>query len=395
MVPIYLDNHATTKVDERVLEAMLPWLRDGFGNASSKAHAWGRRADDAVHDARLELARAIGARPEHVVFTSGATESINLAIRGIVAASSPDRRHVVSLATEHKAVLDSCAAVQRDGGDATVLGVGQDGRVDLGRLAAAITDHTAVVAIMAVNNEIGVVQDLAAIGSLCAERGAVFFCDAAQAPGRLAIDVDAMQIGAMSMTAHKCYGPKGAGALYLRRDAVQLQPLTVGGGQEFGVRSGTLATHQIVGLARSISIAQADLGDDDARIAALRQRLWSKLRAGIEGISLNGSAVHRVAGNLNVAIPCADANTLMMMVPELGISSGSACASGATKPSHVLSAIGLDDELGHCCLRFGIGRFNTPAEIDAAAELVIDAVAELRAQSPLWRMRKAGIEVAW
>lgn len=393
MEPIYLDNHATTRVDPRVLDAILPWLGEQFGNPSSKAHVYGRRAADAVANARSTVAATIGARADDIVFTSGATESINLAVRGIVRGRRDGRDHVVTLATEHKAVLDSCKAVQDAGGSFTIVDVQPDGRVALDRLAAAITDDTALVAVMAVNNEIGVVQPLAEIGALCRDRGVDFFCDGAQAPGRMAIDVDALGIDAMSLTAHKCYGPKGAGCLYIRRSSVRVAPLTVGGGQEFGLRSGTLATHQIIGLATALDVAVRDLDTDSARITALRDRLLARLQEGVPELVVNGSLRHRVAGNLNVAIPCVDANTLLMMLDQLALSSGSACSTGSTRPSHVLMALGVQPELAHCSLRFGLGRFNTEADIDLAAELVVAGAAKLRAASPLWTMRRAGVAV--
>ena len=395
MSAIYLDNHATTPVDPTVLEAMLPWLSERFGNPASKAHTFGRAASEAVQRARAEIAACIGARSDQVVLTSGATESINLAIRGIPAADPRGRRHVIALATEHKAVLDSVDAVQRDGGRATILPVGADGLVDLQRLADAIDDDTVLVCAMAVNNEIGVIQPLAAIGAICRERGVHFFCDAAQAPGRMRLDVEAMGITAMSLTAHKCYGPKGAGALFIRRGQVPVTPLMVGGGQEFGLRSGTLPTHQIVGLAASMTRCEELLEQDDRRIRGLRDRLLRQLQADVEQLSINGSLEHRCVGNLNLAIPCADANTLMMALPELAISSGSACSTGATKPSHVLSALGVAAEDAYCSVRLGIGRFNTEAEIDRAAGRIAEEVQRLRATSALWELRKAGIALAW
>ena len=345
--------------------------------------------------ARATVAATIGAPADHVVFTSGATESINLAIRGAVLGDKAGRDHVIVLQTEHKAVLDSATEVERAGGRATFLGVGGDGLVEPDKLAAAITDRTALVCAMAVNNEIGVIQPLAAIGALCRERGTRFFCDAAQGPGRMRIDVDAMAIDALSMTGHKCYGPKGAGALYVRRDALKLAPLTAGGGQEFGLRPGTLATHQIVGLASAVRIADEAFDDEDARLLGLRDRLLAHLRQGVEDLRVNGSLEHRAAGNLNVAIPCVDANTLLMSLPELALSSGSACSTGSTKPSHVLTAIGVPAEHAHCSVRFGIGRFNTEADIDRAAELVIAEVARMRASSSLWKMHKSGVSLGW
>jgi cysteine desulfurase len=395
MMPIYLDNHATTPMDPVVRDAMLPWLVERFGNPSSKAHSFGRDADDAVARSRAEIAASIGARPDQIILTSGATESINLAIRGIAAVDPRGRSHIVAVATEHKAVLDSVAAVVAAGGSSTIVPVQADGVVDLAALAAAIRADTLMICAMAVNNEIGVLQPVREIGTLCADRGVHFFCDGAQAPGRVALDVNALGITAMSLTAHKCYGPKGAGCLFIRRREVPVQPLIVGGGQEFGLRSGTLPTHQIVGLAASLQRCSELFDDENARLSGLRDRLLAQLSDGITELRVNGSLQHRVGGNLNVSIPCADAATLMMALPGLAISSGSACSSGATKPSHVLSAIGLAPELAYCSLRFGVGRFNTQDEIDQAAQQVVQEVAKLRANSAMWEMRQAGVEVSW
>lgn len=395
MTPIYLDNHATTAVDPEVRDAMVPWLSAQYGNPSSKAHQTGRLAADAVTTSRQQVASAIGARADQIVFTSGATESINLAIRGIAAADPRDRRHIITFATEHKAVLDSVAAVAQAGGRATVLEVGPDGRIDLNTLKEAIKDDTVMVAAMAVNNEIGVIQELAAIGEICAQRDVHFFVDGAQAPGRMRLDVESMAITAMSLTAHKCYGPKGAGALFVRREDVPIQPLIVGGGQEFGLRSGTLATHQIVGLGASLQRCERLYDEDEARILELRNVLLAGLRAALPELRVNGCEIHRASGNLNVVIPGADANTLMVALPDLAISSGSACSTGATKPSHVLSALGVPAEDAFCSIRFGVGRFNTRADIDLAVTRVAEEAKRLRAASPLWQMRQAGVKLNW
>lgn len=394
MDTIYLDNHATTAVDPEVLQALLPWLSERFGNPSSKAHRFGRDADSAVTQARRTIAATFGARSDQLILTSGATESVNLAIRGI-AAADPRRKHVIALATEHKAVLDSVAAVERAGGSSTILPVTPEGLVDLEALRDAITDETVLVCAMAVNNETGVIQPLEAIGQICAERNVWFFCDAAQAPGRTRIDVERMRISAMSITAHKCYGPKGSGALYLRRESVPVQPLLVGGGQEHGLRSGTLATHQVVGLAAALHRCDVLFDEEDRRIAALRDRLLRGLEDGIEEVRVNGSLSARCAGNLNVMFPGADANTLMMALSDLAVSSGSACSTGAVKPSHVLTAMGIQAELARCSIRFGIGRFNSEAEIDYAIDRVVAEVRKLRDSSPLWQMRRAGVNVGW
>ncbi len=394
-MPIYLDNHATTRVDPRVLDEMWPWWSERFGNAGSRGHRYGREAEAAVIESRARLAAAIGASPAEMVITSGATESLNLAIKGAVAAAPAERRHLVAAATEHKAVLDCCKImVEQAGCRLTVVPVDEGGRVDMAALANAITADTLLVAVMATNNELGVIQPIADIGALCRERGVYYLCDASQGVGRVPIDVDALQIDLLAFTGHKIYGPKGVGCLYVRQrnPRVQLAPLLHGGGQEGGLRSGTLAVPLIVGFAAAAELATADVADEEARIGELRQRLWTGLNARLERLHLNGSATHRVAGNLNVAFTCVDAGALMVALPDLALSSGAACSTEAVEPSHVLRAIGLPDERSRSSIRFGLGRFNTEDEIDRAIERVVQEVDRIRAASPLWEMLQEGVD---
>lgn len=383
--PIYLDNHATTPVDPRVREAMLPWLADDFGNPSSASHAFGWRAEEAVHAARHRVAEAIGAVDREIVFTSGATESNNLALFGAARHYRDRGRHLVTVATEHKAVLDAGHALEREGFDLTVVGVEPDGRIDLDRLADAIRPDTILVSVMFANNETGVIQPVEGIGALCRRKDVLFHSDAVQALARVPVDVDRMQVDLMSITAHKMYGPKGTGALFVRqRDRqVRVDPLFHGGGQERGIRPGTLNVAGIVGFGAACEIGRAGLSGESARILALRERLRAALFAGLDDVHLNGSLEHRVPGNLNVSIGGVTGESLLAALREVAVSSGSACASGTMEPSHVLAALRIPRELALRAVRFGLGRFNTGEEIDFVSGLVIEKVRELRAAAPL------------
>jgi cysteine desulfurase len=377
---IYLDAHATTPVDPRVLDAMLPLLRDQVGNASSLDHAAGRRTRDAVDTARKQVAAVINASHKDIVFTSGATEADNLAIKGVAESQSDRGDHIVTVATEHRAVLDTCRRLADRGLRLTVLPVDADGLVDLAALEAALEPKTILVSVMAANNEIGVIQPLAAIGRLTRARGILFHTDAAQAFGRIPLDVNAMGIDLLSISAHKIHGPQGVGALYVRtrQPTVRLTPIFDGGGHERGLRPGTLNAPGIVGLGAAAAIAQAEMVDESARIAVLRDRLLEGLRAAIEGVHVNGSRVHRLPHNLNVSIDGTD-ETLASRLDELAVSAGSACASGSIEPSYVLRAIGVPAARAHGTLRFGLSRFTTEAEIDRAIAIVRDGVERLRA----------------
>jgi len=381
--PIYLDYQATTPTDPRVVEAMLPFFSQRFGNPHSRQHAIGRQADDAVEEARAAIARLIAADPREIVFTSGATESNNLAIRGaarFAAGAAGARRHIVTCATEHKCVLESCRALERDGFSVTRLPVNENGLIDVGRLAAALGEETRLVSIMAVNNEIGVIQPLAEIGALCRARGVLFHTDAAQALGRMPLDVNAMGIDLMSLSGHKVYGPKGIGALYVRRrPRVRLEPLFAGGGQERGLRSGTLPAPLCAGLGEACRILEAEGAAEATRLARLRDRLLDAILDALPDTHVNGDMRHRVAGNLNLAFPGIDAEALMASVPDLALSTGSACTSASVEPSYVLAALGVGSDLAFGSLRVGLGRFTTDDDIDYAAGRLVAAVRRLRA----------------
>ena len=377
--PIYLDYAATTPVDPRVVEAMLPWLHDRFGNPASQSHAWGRDAARCVERAREQVAELIGAAASEIVWTSGATESDNLALKGAAHAMRERGRHLVTLATEHKAVLDTLHELERQGFEVTCLGVQEDGLLDLDAFRAALRSDTTVVSVMAVNNEIGVVQDIAAIGSICRERGIVFHVDAAQATGKIAIDLAHLPVDLMSLTAHKTCGPKGIGALYVRRKPrVRIDAQMHGGGHERGLRSGTLPTHQIAGIGEAFRIAREEMDAECERVRGLQQRLLRGLLA-IEGASVNGSLVQRVPHNLNVSFEAVDAESLMLACPGLALSTGSACASASREASHVLRALGSGGaERAHASLRVSIGRFTTAGEVDRAIATIVENVAMLR-----------------
>ncbi len=378
---IYLDNQATTPTDPKVVEAMLPFFTERFGNPHSVHHAFGWDAEEAVEKGRAQLAALIGATPREVIFTSGATESNNLAIKGAARFHRERRPHVVTLASEHKCVLESVRQLEREGHPVTILPVGGDGLVDLDLLAETVTEETAVVSIMAVNNEIGVIQPLAEIAAICRDRGAYFHCDAAQAVGKIPLDVAALGIDLLSVSGHKFYGPKGIGALYVRRrPRVRLQPMIDGGGQERGLRSGTLPTPLCVGLGTAAAIAAEVMVEEAGRISALKTRLLEGIKGRLSGVALNGHATLRVAGNLNLAFEGVDAEALMRAMPRLAVSSGSACTSTAVEPSYVLRALGLDDARARSSIRLAIGRFNTAAEIDTAVEELATQVTRLRAE---------------
>jgi cysteine desulfurase len=380
MRPIYLDNHATTRVDDRVLTAMLPYFTEHYGNPASVTHVYGWEAEVAVKQARETLAEAIHATPEEIVFTSGATEANNLAIKGVAESYFNQGRHIITVQTEHNAVLDPCRYLETLGFEITVLPVQSDGLIDINQLEKSIRDDTILVSIMAANNEIGVLQPLEQIGELCRSQNVLFHTDAAQAIGKIPLNVEAMKIDLMSLTGHKAYAPKGIGALYVRRKnpRVQLAPQLHGGGHERGMRSGTLYTPQIVGFAKAVEIAIADLISESNRIRVLRDRLWQTLQS-LDGIHLNGHSTQRLPGNLNVSFETVDGQALLLGVQSaIAVSSGSACTSATIEPSHVLNALGIPDPLAFASIRFGIGRFNTQADIDRSATCVIETVRALR-----------------
>lgn len=377
-LPIYLDNHATTPVDPHVLEAMLPYLQQKFGNASSRSHSFGWAADEAVKTAREQVARLIGAKSDEIVFTSGATESDNLAIKGTAEANREKGTHIITCVTEHKAVLDSCKRLEKYGFRVTCLPVQHDGLIDLDELQRAIDTDTILVTIMAANNETGVLQPVGEIGELCRERGVIFHTDAAQAAGKIPIDVRAQDIDLLSISAHKLYGPKGVGVLYVRSDGPQLTAMIDGGGHENGLRSGTLNVPGIVGLGKACEICREEMERESRRAVALRDRLRHKIVSGLEGVSVNGSMEHRLPGNLNVSIADVDGEDLLTGLDDIALSSGAACISAHIEPSYVLKALGVADELAQASLRFGIGRFNTEAEIDYVAGRVIETTRQLR-----------------
>jgi len=448
-LPIYMDNHATTALDPRVLEAMLPYLREDFGNAASRNHAFGWRAEAAVEQARAQVAALIGAQANEIVFTSGATESDNLALKGVAEFYRSKGDHIITLKTEHKAILDSgkrlermrqerleelkllrlmeltggevkpedadalsaqykldqdpvlqrWAAVVRSGARVTYLDVEKDGRVDLGKLADAMTDRTILVSVMLANNEIGTVQPLAEIGKLCRARGVLFHSDAVQGVGKVPFDVESMKVDLASVTAHKLYGPKGIGALYVRRKPrVRIAPIIDGGGHERGMRSGTLNVAGIVGFGKAAEIARTEMAAESARILALRERLRAKLTSELDMCTVNGSLEHRLPGNLNISFAYVEGEALMMAIKDVAVSSGSACTSASLEPSYVLRALGVEEDMAHSSIRFGLGRFNTESQVDAVARLVVEKVKKLREMSPLYEMASEGVDIksiAW
>ncbi len=393
--PIYLDYSATTPVDPRVARVMMEYLtpEGEFGNPASRSHAYGWHAEEAVERARQQVADLIGADPREIVWTSGATESDNLAIKGAAHFYSKKGRHIITCKTEHKAVLDTCRQLEREGFEVTYLDPESNGLIDLSRLEAAIRPDTILVSIMHVNNEIGVIQDLAAIGKITRERGIVFHSDAAQSAGKTPIDVNAMNVDLMSLSAHKAYGPKGIGALYVRRKPrIRLEAQMHGGGHERGMRSGTLATHQIVGMGEAFRIAREEMGAEIERVRGLRDHLWNCLKD-MDEVYINGDMEHRVAGNLNVSFNFVEGESLIMALKDIAVSSGSACTSASLEPSYVLRALGRNDELAHSSIRFTIGRFTTEEDIDRTIALVRDKVQKLRELSPLWEMYQEGVDL--
>ncbi|WP_224246401.1 IscS subfamily cysteine desulfurase [Hyalangium gracile] len=443
-LPIYMDNHATTPLDPRVLEAMLPYLREDFGNAASRNHAFGWKAEAAVEKARKQVAELIGASDKEIVFTSGATESDNLAIKGVLEFYKAKGDHIITLKTEHKAVLDTCkrlerirqerldelkmlrlsqlaetdvtqdnlaelsakhrieedaqyqkwAALPTGGARVTYLDVEKDGRVSLEKLAAAITDKTVLVSIMFANNEIGTVQPIAEIGKLCRDKGVLFHCDAVQGIGKLPFNVEELKVDLVSISAHKIYGPKGVGALYVRRKPrVRIAPIIDGGGHERGMRSGTLNVSSIVGFGKAAEIAREEMAEESARIFRLREKLRTGILGQLDMVTVNGSLEHRLPGNLNVSFAYVEGEALMMSIKDVAVSSGSACTSASLEPSYVLRACGVEEDMAHSSIRFGIGRFNTEEEVDFVVRLVVDKVRKLRDMSPLYEMAKEGVDL--
>ncbi len=394
-LPIYLDYSATTPVDERVAAKMAEYLTvDGvFGNPASRSHSFGWEADEAVKKARIQVADLIHADPKEIVFTSGATESDNLAIKGAAHFYQKKGKHIVTCKTEHKAVLDTCRQLEREGYEVTYLDPEPSGLLDMDKFKAALRDDTVLVSIMHVNNEIGVIQDIAALGEVCRERKIVFHVDAAQSAGKVPIDLETMKIDLMSFSAHKIYGPKGMGALYVRRKPrIRVEAQMHGGGHERGMRSGTLATHQIVGMGEAFRIAREEMAAENERLVTLRTRLWDGVKD-MEEVYLNGDLDQRIAGNLNVSFNFVEGESLIMALKDLAVSSGSACTSASLEPSYVLRALGRDDELAHSSIRFTIGRYTTQEEIDYTIKLLRSAVGKLRDLSPLWDMFKEGVDL--
>ena len=402
---LYFDNHATTPCDPRVVEAMVPYLSEIYGNAASRSHQFGWDARSAVEHARVQIASLIRGSEKEIVFTSGATESNNLAIKGVAKYFERNKGktgHIITVLTEHKAVLDSCHALERDGWEVTFLGVGTDGRIDLEELKSSLREDTALVSVMYANNEIGVVQAISDIGAIIKEFRAehktstLFHCDAVQALGRVNINVRSSNIDLLSISGHKMYGPKGIGALFVRRGRprIRIEALIDGGGHERGMRSGTLPVHQIVGLGKAAELAKEDLESGAIeRVRALRDRLWEGLKKELDELYINGSWEHRLPNNLNVSFAYVEGEAMMMAIKQIACSSGSACTSASLEPSYVLRALGVEEELAHTSIRFGLGRFNTEEEVDWALELIIKKVKELRDMSPLYEMVKAGIDL--
>ena len=391
--PVYLDYSATTPCDPRVVDRMVPYLREKFGNPASRSHAFGWEAEEAVERSREQVANLVNADPREIVWTSGATESINLALKGAAQFYKERGRHLVTVKTEHKATLDTMRELERQGFEVTYLDVEENGLVDLAKFEAALRPDTILASVMFVNNEIGVIQDIPAMGELLRGRGILFHVDAAQATGKLPIDLAKLKVDLMSFSAHKTYGPKGVGALFIRRKPrVRIEAQIHGGGHERGFRSGTLATHQIVGMGEAFRIAAEEMATECDRIRMLRDRLWRGL-SGIEEVFLNGDLEHRVPHNLNVSFNYVEGESLIMAVKDLAVSSGSACTSASLEPSYVLRALGRSDELAHSSIRFTIGRFTTEEEVDFAASLLTAKVAKLREMSPLWEMVKEGVDL--
>ena len=394
-LPIYMDNHATSPMDPRVLEAMIPYFSQKFGNAASRNHSFGWEAEQAVESAREQIAKLIGAPAKEIIFTSGATESNNLAIKGIAEMYKERGNHIITQVTEHKAVLDTCKRLEKYGYRVTYLPVKADGLIDIEDLKRAIDDKTILVSIMFANNEIGVIQPVAEIGKLCHEKGVIFHTDAVQAVGKVPVDVNTMNIDVLSLTAHKLYGPKGVGALYVRRrnPRVQISAQIDGGGHERGMRSGTLNVPSIVGFGKACEIAGQEMTAEAARLTAMRDHLREKLESALDYVEVNGNMEHHLPGNLNISFVYVEGESLLMGINDVAVSSGSACTSATLEPSYVLKALGLGDDVAHSSIRFGLGRFNNEAEVDYVADKVISIVQKLRELSPLYEMVKEGIDL--
>jgi len=394
-LPIYMDNHATTPVDPRVLEEMLPYFTDRFGNAASRNHSFGWAGEEAVETARERIAKLIGATTKEIIFTSGATESDNLAIKGVAEMYREKGNHIITAVTEHKAVLDTCKRLEKYGYRVTYLPVQKDGLVDLDDLKRAIDNKTILVTIMAANNEIGVVQPIAEIGKLCHEKGVIFHSDATQAVGKIPIEVIKQNLDLLSISAHKMYGPKGVGALYVRRKSprVQISPIIDGGGHERGMRSGTLNVPGIAGLGKACALCYEEMPQESVRMSGMRDRLRDRIMSNLDEVYINGSMEHRLPQNLNISFAYVEGESLLMGINDVAVSSGSACTSATLEPSYVLKALGTGDDLAHSSIRFGLGRFNTEAEVDYVADRVVETVQRLRELSPLYEMAKEGIDL--
>ena len=391
--PVYLDYSATTPCDPRVVEAMIPYLSEDFGNPASRSHSYGWTAEEAVESARQRVAELVGADPREIVWTSGATESINLALKGAAHFYKEKGKHIITVKTEHKATLDTCRELEREGYDVTYLDVMENGLIDFAQFEAAMRPDTIIASVMFVNNEIGVIQPIAAIGELCRSRGVIFHVDSAQATGKVEIDLQTLKVDLMSFSAHKTYGPKGIGALFVRRrPRVRIEAQIHGGGHERGMRSGTLPTHQCVGMGEAFRLARLEMQQENERIRALRDRLVTGLTA-MEEVYVNGDLEHRVPHNVNISFNYVEGESLIMSIKDVAVSSGSACTSASLEPSYVLRALGRSDELAHSSIRFTIGRFTTEADVDFTVDLVRQKIAKLRELSPLWEMYKDGIDL--
>jgi cysteine desulfurase len=394
-LPIYMDNHATTPVDPRVLEAMLPFFRDKFGNAASRNHAFGWTAEEAVENARAQIARLMNAAPKEIIFTSGATESDNLAIKGVAEMYREKGNHIITQVTEHKAVLDSCKRLEKYGYEVSYLRVERDGRINPDDLRRAITPKTILITIMYANNEIGVIQPVEEIGKIAKEKGVLFHVDGVQAGGKIPVDVQKDNIDVLSLSAHKLYGPKGVGALYVRRrnPRVQISAMIDGGGHERGMRSGTLNVPGIVGFGKACELCQKEMAEEGERLRRLRDRLKDRIFGQLDGVYVNGSLTHRLPHNLNVSFAFVEGESLLMGINDVAVSSGSACTSATLEPSYVLKALGVGEDLAHTSIRFGLGRFNTEEEVDYVASRVVETVNRLRELSPLYEMSKEGVNL--
>ncbi len=393
-LPIYLDYSSTTPIDQRVVDQMIPFLREEFGNPASRSHAFGWRAEEAVENARRQVAALVNADAKEIVWTSGATESINLALKGAAHFYKERGRHIITAKTEHKATLDTCRELEREGFEVTYLEVQDDGLIDFQVFEQAVRKDTILVSVMFVNNEIGVIQDIPRLGEFCRERGIILHVDSAQATGKVVINLAELKVDLMSFSAHKTYGPKGMGALFVRRKPrVRLEPLIHGGGHERGMRSGTLPTHQIVGMGAAFELARMEMAVENDRIRMLRDRLWAGLST-IDAVYLNGDLERRVPHNLNVSFNYVEGESLLMAIKDIAVSSGSACTSASLEPSYVLRALGRSDELAHSSIRFSIGRFTTEADVDFAVELLKEKVERLREMSPLWELVQEGVDLS-